>query len=111
MRRRVFWVGIMAACALFLAAPAHAQMGYGVRAGLSADPGQVFFGGHVETRPVFDKLTFRPNAELGFGDNITLFTANFEFVYPIELQNKPMRLYVGGGPALSIWSYDFDDDF
>lgn len=38
-----------------------------------------------------------------------MFTANLEFVYPIALQNKPARLYVGAGPAISIWS--FDDDF
>jgi hypothetical protein len=107
MRRRVS-VGIIAVCALFFAAPAFAQIGYGVRAGLSIDPDQFHFGGHVETKPIFDKVTFRPNAELGFGEHLTLFTANLEFVYPIALQNKPARLYVGGGPAISIWSYDAD---
>jgi hypothetical protein len=115
MQRRAGWIGIIAVCALFFAAPAFAQMGYGVRAGLSADPGQFHFGGHVETKPIFDKVTFRPNAELGFGDHLTLFTANLEFVYPLELQNKPARVYLGAGPAISIWSYDdefagFDDN-
>jgi hypothetical protein len=54
---------------LAVAAPAAAQWEPGVRAGVSADPDQFYFGGHVETRPLIDRLSFRPNVEVGFGDD------------------------------------------
>ena len=37
----------------------------GVRMGVSNSPGQIYFGGHLETAPLMDNLSFRPNAELG----------------------------------------------
>ena len=73
--------------------------------GVSGDPDQFFFGAHVETAPIIDHLTFRPNAEIGFGDDETLFAFNFEFAYWIPLKNQPWRVYLGGGPALVIRSF------
>ena len=100
---------------LLCAAPsAHAQtiaierFTYGVRVGVSADPTQFVFGGHMETRPLTRNITFRPNLEIGLGDRVSTVTANFEFVYWIPISSKPVRLYVGGGPALVI--NDFHDD-
>ena len=77
---------------------------FGVRVGVSGDPDQFFFGAHVETSPIIDHLTFRPNAEIGVGDDLTLFAFNFEFAYWIPLKNQPWRVYLGGGPALVIAS-------
>ena len=94
-------------CALF-AAPAAAQPSVGLRGGASVDPDQAFFGVHFETRPLIEHLTFRPNLEVGVGDNLTLVALNFEFAYWIPLERTPWRLYVGGGPAINI--YSFDDD-
>ncbi len=37
----------------------------GVQAGVSGDPGQFYFGGHVETEPIADQLRFRPGVEIG----------------------------------------------
>ncbi len=107
--RRTLYVGIVA-CALVLAgtASAEAQWSAGIRAGASADPGQFFFGGHVESRPIFENLTFRPNLEVGVGDGVTTVAINVEFAYWIPLNNQPFRLYFGGGPAAVI--YSFDDD-
>jgi hypothetical protein len=78
----------------------------GVRVGVSGDPDQFYFGGHLETSPLIDRLTFRPNVEIGFGDDETLVALNFEFAYWIPLRNQPWRVYVGGGPALIIRSFD-----
>ncbi len=78
----------------------------GVRVGVSGDPDQFYFGGHVETSPLVDHLTFRPNAEIGFGDDETLVSLNFEFAYWIPLRNQPWSVYVGGGPGLVIRSFD-----
>ena len=82
----------------------------GVRAGVSGDPGQFFFGGHVETRPLIDKLTFRPNVEIGVGDDTTLVAGNIEFAYWMPIRNKPWSVYAGGGPALIIGDRNDDTD-
>ena len=91
---------------LCAAAPAHAQSHAGVRAGISGDPGQFFFGGHVETRPLLEHLTFRPNVEIGLGDGLTLVAVNLEFAYWVPLDRRAWRLYLGAGPAAIITSVD-----
>jgi hypothetical protein len=91
-----------------MAAPAAAQTSVGVRAGVSGDPDQFVFGGHVETQPLIENLTFRPNVEFGVGDDITLAAINLEFAYWIPIEDTAWRLYFGGGPAVNI--YNFDDD-
>ena len=93
-------VVIVAGCG----APAYAQNQFGIRAGVSADPEQFFFGGHFETDPIVDRLTFRPNVEIGVGDDLTLFAFNIEFVYSVPLRGHPWRVYFGGGPAANIYS-------
>ncbi len=92
------------------AAPAHAQSNAGIRAGVSGDPDQFYFGGHIETKPLIERLTFRPNVEIGLGDDLTLVAANIEFAYWIPLKNKPWSVYIGGGPALLIGSRNDDTD-
>lgn len=101
-----FWAAVWLTPTLALA---QTPPGVGVRAGLSIDPDQFFFGGHVETRPLVDRLTFRPNAEIGVGDDFTLLTFNIEFAYWVPLRNRDWRLYFGGGPALVIAAGDGDD--
>ena len=68
------------AVVVVLPSPAAAQAP-GIRAGISVDPDQFFVGGHYETGPLVDRLHFKPNIEVGFGDDITLVGVNFEFVY------------------------------
>jgi hypothetical protein len=85
---------------VFSSAPAFAQDG-GIRGGISVDPDQFYFGGHLETSPLIDRLYFRPNVEVGFGDNLTLIAANMEFVYKFTTR-RPWNIYAGGGPALNI---------
>jgi hypothetical protein len=60
-------------------APASAQVAPGLRAGLSVDPDQFYVGGHLETEPLVEGLVFKPNVEVGFGDEVTLAAFNFEF--------------------------------
>jgi hypothetical protein len=82
------------------ARPAHAQASAGVRAGVSLNPDQFYFGGHVETTPVVDRLRFRPNVEVGVGNDTTLAAFNFEFIYPFP-SRQPWHVYAGAGPALN----------
>jgi hypothetical protein len=81
--------------------------GPGVRAGLSVDPDQFYFGGHYETGELVDRLYLRPNLEVGVGDDVTTIAVNIEAVYKIPVKNRRgTAFYVGGGPAI-IW-YDRD---
>lgn len=88
-------------CAV-LAARAEAQSA-GVRVGVSGDPAQFYFGGHYESAPFAEQLRFRPNLEIGVGDNHTLVAVNFEFAYYVPIQRRsPWSFYVGAGPALVV---------
>lgn len=74
----------------------------GVRAGVSADPDQFYAGVHYESADLIERLRFRPNIEIGFGDNVTLVAFNLEFAYRVPLQRTAWNMYIGGGPALDI---------
>jgi len=87
--------------------PAVAQDG-GVRGGISVDPDQFFFGGHLETSPLVSRLHFRPNVEVGVGDDIMLIAANMEFVYKFP-RRSAWGLYAGAGPALNVYMFDDPD--
>jgi hypothetical protein len=103
IHRRLAAAFLAVVCA---AAPVRAQSHAGVRAGVSGDPDQFFFGGHVETRPLIEHLTFRPNVEVGLGDGLTLVAVNIEFAYWVPLDRRAWDLYVGGGPAAIITSIE-----
>ena len=86
---------------LFSSTPALAQDA-GIRGGISVNPDQLYFGGHLETSALVDRVHFRPNLEVGFGDDLTLIAANMEFVYKFT-RSRDWNLYAGGGPALNIF--------
>ena len=89
---------------LFSSTPALAQ-DPGIRGGISIDPDQFYFGGHLETSPLVDRLYFRPNVEVGVGDDLTLIAANMEFVYKFTTR-RAWNVYAGAGPALNIFMFD-----
>jgi hypothetical protein len=108
--RRIGIVAFLVAGAWLVSAlTASAQSQVGFRAGVSGDPTQFYFGGHVETPPLADHLSFRPNVEVGLGDHTTLVAFNIELVYRIPLRNNPWTIYVGGGPAANWYSYSSDN--
>ena len=81
----------------------------GVRAGVSVNPDQFYFGGHAETANLVDNLRFRPNLEVGVGDNVTLVAFNIEFAYHFPSQ-RSWHAYAGGGPALNFIRFRGDTD-
>jgi hypothetical protein len=97
------------ACLLVLTAvarPVSAQsLSTGVRVGVSAEPDQFYFGGHIETAPLVDRITFRPNIEVGVGNDLTLVALNFDLAYKFR-SKKSWNVYGFGGPALNISSAD-----
>ena len=94
-------LAILVGVGLLVSSPVLAQT-VGVRAGASVDPDQFFFGGHYETVPLADRVTFRPNLEFGVGDGLKLIALNFELAYKFPT-SKPWGVYAGGGPALNIF--------
>ena len=104
VKRLLTGLSFLLGVVLFTSTPALAQDA-GIRGGISVDPDQFYFGGHLETSPLVDRLYFRPNVEIGIGDDLTLIGANMEFVYKFT-RNRPLNLYAGAGPALNILMFD-----
>jgi hypothetical protein len=72
---------------------------------MSVNPEQIFFGGHYETAALVETLHFKPNLEVGFGDDVTTVTANFEFVWKFPEWGNWVP-YAGGGPAYVRYGFD-----
>lgn len=108
MTRFVAVLSIMLAAIAVSISPAQAQDA-GVRGGLSLDPDQFYFGGHLETSPLVNRLHFRPNVEVGIGEDLMLIGANMEFVYKFPRRGG-WGFYAGAGPALNIIMIDDRDD-
>jgi hypothetical protein len=107
---RVFlWCAAALAAVALSAADASAQS-FGVRAGASVDPDQFYFGGHVETDPLADRIHFRPNVELGVGSDLTTVAVNLELVYKAQLRRQPWSWYAGGGPAINFYDSERDSE-
>jgi len=94
---------LLVVVALLAAVPARAQGGLGVRGGLSVEPDQAYIGGHADLGPLVGRLWFRPNIEIGFGDDVTTVAFNGELAYWLPRWKSGWRLYVGGGPALNLY--------
>jgi len=108
-RRGALLGAILLISANALEAQTQVQAGPGVRAGVSVDPDQFYFGGHFAAGPLVDRLWFRPNLEIGIGDNRTIVAFNGEFAYWFPpFQRSQWSLYVGGGPALNLIHFDED---
>jgi hypothetical protein len=90
------------------AASAAAQTA-GVRAGVSGSPDQFYFGLHYETEPLIEEVRFKPNFEVGVGNDQTLVAINLEFVGKFPIQQEPWSLYFGAGPALVVDKFNGGD--
>jgi hypothetical protein len=104
LRHRLLALAFLSSC--LLATPSLAQEA-GVRAGVSANPDQFYFGGHGETAALVEKLHFRPNIEIGVGDNVTLVAFNIEFAYHLPT-GRNWFTYLGAGPALNVYRFGGD---
>ena len=107
---RPAWIAVLALAGWLAPAAATAQVAPGLRAGVSLDPDQFYVGGHLETGPLVERLVFRPNAEIGFGDDVTLAAFNFEFVWKFSQGRSQWGFYAGGGPAINLYQRDGSGD-
>lgn len=109
-RSRVPAVVALTLAGSLVPALASAQMAAGLRAGASIDPDQVYVGAHLETNPLVERLVFRPNVEIGFGDDLTLAAFNFEFLWKFPRRGGQWGLYAGGGPAINLYQFEGPGD-
>jgi hypothetical protein len=109
--RRPVLAAVMALSALLInSSPAAAQTHVGIRGGTSIAPAvripdvstQLYVGAHVETEPLVRRLIFRPNVEIGFGDDLVVLAINGEFVWKFPAARSGWSAYAGGGPTLSV---------
>lgn len=99
-------------CALGALLPlaAHAQgpvvNSFGFRAGFSTSPDQLVIGGQMSIAEVAPNLSFDPNIDLGFGDNVTIVAFNLDMHYHFDLTNSTWRPYLGGGAGIHLIQVD-----
>jgi hypothetical protein len=79
---------------------------YGVRAGFSTSPDQLVLGGQMSIGEVAPNLTFDPNLEMGFGDNVTIIGFNLDMHYHFDIANSKWRPYVGAGAGINWIQFD-----
>ena len=104
----ITFLPVLAVMIFFPSNYAAAQSGFGVRAGVGADPAQFHLGAHYVSDPLIGELTFRPNFEIGFGNDVTATTLNFEFAYRIPIRKTDVSAYIGAGPALVVRRFSED---
>ena len=89
------------------AAPAGAELanaGWGVRGGITVDPDQIFFGAHGQIG-FLENFYFMPNATIGFGDDLTIFSINPDVVYAFPVEGIG-QIYAGGLVAIQFIKFD-----
>lgn len=106
---------VVCAVAALVPAAAHAQgrltNAIGPRIGISMDPDQLVLGGQLDLGELAPDLTFAPNLELGFGDDITTIQINGDLHYHFLVQGSAWRPYVGGGLGVAFYSFDAPPGF
>jgi hypothetical protein len=103
---------VVAGMILVLATPAWAQRkagfhGWGPRGGVTVNPDQVHLGAHFDLGDLARRLMLLPNAEVGFGDDLTVLTTMFEVDYRFYDNWGSWNPYLGGsiGPVFA-WHDD-----
>jgi hypothetical protein len=79
---------------------------WGPRVGFSSGPDQVVFGGQLDLGNLAPDLTLTPNADIGFGDNLTTFSLSGDIHYHFRMHDSPWRPYIGGGLTFTHSSFD-----
>ena len=100
--RRLAMISFLTLALIAPAAPALA--GVGLHFGLTVNPDDFLLGVHFQSRPVGERLTLVPSAEVSFGD-ATMVAGNLDLHYAFKTSSD-LAPYAGGGITLN-W---FDND-
>lgn len=80
--------------------------GIGPRGGLTLNPDQIHFGGHIDFGDLADNLMMLANLEVGFGDDLTVVAPTFEVDYRFRSDWGAWTPYLGGGIGPIFYSAD-----
>jgi hypothetical protein len=80
--------------------------GVGPRVGMTINPDQVHFGGHIDFGDLADNLMMLPNIEIGLGDDFTTIAPSFELDYRFRSDWGAWTPYLGGGLGPIFYSPD-----
>ena len=81
---------------------AHAQ-GFAALGGANVNPDQVYGGVQYDSR-LTDSVWLQPSADLGVGNDATLFSVNGDVTYRRLLASRsPWQLLAGGGPSINVY--------
>ena len=73
---------------------------YGLRGGINMNPDQFNVGAHMDAGRLGSRVRLQPSVEVGFGNGVTLASANFDAHYLFSARG--WRPYVGGGPGVNF---------
>lgn len=80
--------------------------GMGPRVGLTFNPDQFHFGGHIDFGDLAPNLMMMANLEIGVGDNFTTVAPSFEVDYRFHEDWGVWTPYLGGGIGPIFYSWD-----
>lgn len=80
--------------------------GIGPRVGLTINPDQFHFGGHIDFGDLANNLMMLPNLEIGLGDDFTTIAPTFELDYRFREDWGVWTPYLGGGVGPVFYSHD-----
>jgi hypothetical protein len=100
----LFVVGLCAASG-FAGTRSAGFHGIGPRVGMTINPDQVHFGGHIDFGDLAENLMMLTNIEIGFGDNLTTVAPSFEVDYRFRSDWGAWTPYLGGGVGPVFYSY------
>src|SRR5512140_3858228 len=78
--------------------------GIGPRVGLTINPDQFHFGGHIDFGDLAGNLMMLPNRESGCGDNVTTIAPSFELDYRFHSDWGAWTPYLGAGAGPVFYS-------
>lgn len=79
----------------------------GFRGGFTLEPDQVHLGIHSVVGEPFAGVSFVPNMEIGFGDDIAVIAFNSELVYTFpKSATSNWGFYAGGGLGINYMDWD-----
>lgn len=88
---------IMGTSSLLAASRPFGLHGAGPRVGVSIDPDQIHFGGHLDLGDFATRLMIFPSLEIGVGDDLTVVTPMFDIAYRFREDWGSWNPYIGGG--------------
>jgi opacity protein-like surface antigen len=71
--------------------------GVGPRVGVTIDPDQIHFGGHLDLGDLATRLMIFPEVEIGIGDNLTVVAPMFDIAYRFREDWGSWNPYLGAG--------------